>query len=188
MKLLNGLLALIGLVAIIAVAGAAWTFRGFDPKAAGVYWDMAKRLAETGNAVEATVWKRKVEDGLTFEDVHESIQSVAATENIRDVGQLPLGDQVSLMQESEWRKLNLYLYCNPLTAAKMVEYSEAYAAWLPCRVALVEDAEGQLWLYSLNMDMMIHGGKPLPDDLREEALHVKDVILAIMDGAAEGSF
>jgi uncharacterized protein (DUF302 family) len=188
MKLVNGLLALIGLVAIIAVGGAAWTFRGFDPQAAGVYWDMAKSLAETGNAVEATVWKRKVEDGLTFEDVDESIQSVAATENIRDVGQLPLGDQVALMQGADWRKLKIYLYCNPLTAAKMVEYSEAYAAWLPCRLSLVEDAEGQLWLYSLNMDMMIYGGKPLPDELKAEALDVKDKILAILDGAAEGSF
>jgi len=188
MKLITGLLALIGLVAILAVGGAAWTFRGFDPQAPAVYWDMAKSLAMTGNAVEATVWKRKVEDGLSFEDVDESIQSVAATENIRDVGQLPLGDQVALMQDAEWRKLKIYLYCNPLTAAKMVEYSEAYAAWLPCRVSLVEDEEGQLWLYSLNMDMMIYGGKPLPPELKEEALHVKDVILAILDGAAEGSF
>ena len=188
MKLINGLLALIGLVAIIAVGGAIWTFRDFDPKAAGVYWNMAKRLAETGNAVEATVWRRKVDDGLSYEEVEESIKSVALAENIRDVGQLPLGDQVSLMQEKEWRKLGIYLYCNPLTAAKMVDYSEAYSAWLPCRVALVEDEEGALWLYSLDMDMMIHGGKPLPDDLREEALHVKDVILAILDGAAEGSF
>ncbi len=188
MKLVNGLLALIGLAAIIAVGGAIWTFRDFDPKAAGVYWNMAKRLAETGNAVEATVWKRRVEDGLTFEDVEESIKSVAATENIRDVGSLPLGDQVSLMQEAEWRKLGIYLYCNPLTAAKMVDYSEAYSAWLPCRVALVEDEEGVLWLYSLDMDMMIYGGKPLPDELKAEALDVKDKILAILDGAAEGSF
>lgn len=188
MRFISGLLALVGLAAIIAVGAVAWTFRDFDPKAASVYWDMATSLAETGNAVEATVWKRKVDEGLTFEEVDESIQSVAATENIRDVGQLPLGDQVGLMQGSDWRKLNIYLYCNPLTAAKMVEYSEAYSAWLPCRVSLVEDGEGQLWLYSLNMDMMIYGGKPLPDDLKEEALHVKDVILAILDGAAEGSF
>jgi len=188
MRFITGLLALVGLAAIIAVGAVVWTFKDFDPKAPGVYWDMAKSLAETGNAVEATVWKRKVDEGLTFEEVDESIQSVATTENIRDVGQLPLGDQVGLMQGSDWRKLNIYLYCNPLTAAKMVEYSEAYSAWLPCRVSLVEDEEGQLWLYSLNMDMMIYGGKPLPDDLKEEALHVKDVILAILDGAAEGSF
>lgn len=188
MTFIRNLLALLGLLAVIAVAATVWTFRDFDPKAGGVYWNMAKRLAETGNSAEATVWKRRVAEGLTFEEVDESIQSVALAQNIRDVGQLPLGDQVALMQGSDWRKLNIYLYCNPLTAAKMVEYSEAFSAYLPCRVSLVEDDEGALWLYSLDMDMMIHGGKPLPPDLLEEALHVKEVILAILDGAAEGAF
>jgi len=188
MKFIRAILMVIGLVAIIATGWFVWTFRGFDPQAPAVYWNMAMRLAETGNSAEATVWKRKVADGLTFEDVDESVQSMAQAENIRDVGQLPLGEQVSLMQGEEWRKLKIYLYCNPLTAAKMVEVSEAYSAYLPCRVSLVEDENGELWLYSLDMDMMIHGGKPLPPELLEEALHVKKVILAILDGAAEGEF
>jgi len=188
MGFLRTLLALIGLVAILAVGWVAWTFRDFDSKAAGVYWDMFAQLAETGNAAEATVWREKVADGLTFEEIDESIQSVALEQNIRDVGSLPLGDQVSLMLDEEWRKLKIYLYCNPLTAAKMIEHSEAYSAYLPCRVSLVEDANGDLWIYSLNMDMMIHGGKTLPDELREEALHVKEVIQTILRDAAEGSF
>ena len=132
--------------------------------------------------------KRRVADGLTFEEVDDSIQSVALAENIRDVGQLPLGEQVALMQGSDWRQLKIYLYCNPLTAAKMVEYSEAFAAYLPCRIALVEDDDGALWLYSLDMDMMIHGGKPLPPDLKAEAERVKKVILTILDKAATGDF
>ena len=188
MKFVRAVLALVGLLALLALAATAWTFRGFDPQAAGVYWNMAVRLAETGNAAEATVWKVKVAEGLTYDDVDMSIQSVAQEQNIRDVGALPLGDQVGLMNGTDWRKLKIYLYCNPLTAAAMVEYSEAYSAYLPCRVALVEDDAGDLWIYSLDMDMMIHGGKPLPEPLLSEALHVKDVILTIMNDAAEGSF
>jgi uncharacterized protein (DUF302 family) len=188
MKALRALLMLIGIATVIAAAVVVWTFRDFEPKAAGVYWNMTKRLAETGNAAEATVWRRKVADGLTFDDVDQSIQSVAVEQNIREVGILPLGDQVGLMMGNDWRKLQIYLYCNPLTAAKMVEHSEAYSAYLPCRVALVEDDNGDLWVYSLDMDMMIYGGKPLPPELKEEAEHVKEVILSILDGAAEGSF
>ncbi len=188
MKAIRAILMVIGLIAILATAWVFWTFRGFDPQAPAVYWNMAMRLAETGNSAEATVWKRKVAEGLTFEDVDESIQSVALEQNIRDVGNLPLGDQVGLMMGSDWRKLKIYLYCNPLTAAKMVEHSEAYSAYLPCRVALVEDDNGDLWIYSLDMDMMIHGGKPLPDDLLQEALQVKQTILTILNDAAEGSF
>ncbi|MDE3240840.1 MAG: DUF302 domain-containing protein [Paracoccaceae bacterium] len=188
MTFLRNLLALCGLLAILAAGYVAWTFRGFDPQAPMVYLHMAQRLAATGNAADATVWKRKVADGLTFDDVDQSIQSIAQADNIKGVGALPLGDQVAAMQGKPWRKLKLYLYCNPLTAAKMVDYSEAYSAYLPCRIALVQDKQGKLWLYTLDMDMMIHGGKPLPPELLKEAEHVKSVMLDIMTKAAAGEF
>ena len=55
-----------------------------------------------------------------------------------------------------------------------------------CRWSKTKTAE--LWLYSLDMDMMIHGGKPLPAELLAEAMEVKDMILAILNRAAEGDF
>ncbi|MEW8046364.1 MAG: DUF302 domain-containing protein, partial [Candidatus Thiodiazotropha sp.] len=75
-----------------------------------------------------------------------------------------------------------------LIAAKMLDYSDAYSAYLPCRITLIEDQQGKLWLTALNMDMMIYGGKPLPPDLKEEALLVKDYILDIMNRGATGEF
>ncbi len=84
--------------------------------------------------------------------------------------------------------MKIYMFCNALTAAKMVHYSDAYSAYLPCRVSLVEDKQGVLWLYSLNMDMMIHGGMPLPTELKDEALKVKRIILDIMERGASGDF
>ena len=92
------------------------------------------------------------------------------------------------MTGQKQRFLKIYMYCNPLTAAKMVDYSDAYSAYLPCRVSLVQDKQGKLWIYSLNMDMMIHGGKPLPHDLKEEAIRVKTVIETIMQRASSGEF
>jgi hypothetical protein len=53
---------------------------------------------------------------------------------------------------------------------------------------VVEDKTGKLWIYSLNMDMMIHGGSTLPPELFEEANIVKDVILDIMNRGASGEF
>jgi uncharacterized protein (DUF302 family) len=71
---------------------------------------------------------------------------------------------------------------------KMVEYSDAFSAYLPCRIAMVEDKQGKYVLYALDMDMMISGGKTLPQDLLVEATKVKEIILDIMNRAASGDF
>lgn len=195
MGFIRNILALVGIAAIGAIA---WfgpslykyktAFDSFDDKAFGVYKKMADQLVETGNAAAATVWKAKVAEGLTFEEVDESIKQIAIERNIRGVGELPLGDQVAAMNGKPWRKLNIYLYCNPLTAAKMIEHDPAYAAYLPCRISLVEDDKGQLWIYTLDMDMMIYGGKTLPDELLKEAIEVKDIMQDVLKRAAEGDF
>jgi len=195
MKFLRNLLALIGVAAVAAAAyfgPGMWKYKaafdGFDPKAKEMYMEMADLLVETGSSAAATVWKVKVADGLTAEEVGQSIQTIADERNIRSVGFLPLGDQVAAMTGEDWRVLNIYLYCNPLTAAKMVEYDPAFAAYLPCRVSLVEDANGDLWIYTLNMDLMIYGGETLPEELLKEALEVKETMLQILNRAAEGDF
>ena len=61
---------------------------------------------------------------------------------------------------------------------------------LTCLAAsrLVEDEKGQLWIYTLDMDMMIYGGKTLPDELLKEAIEVKGILQAILKRAAEGDF
>ncbi len=195
MSVIRNLLALLGVFSLalaIWVGPTAWRYKtafdNFDPRAFDVYKNMFDRLIETGNAADATVWRAKVADGLSFQDVDESIQQIAIANNIKDVGALPLGDQVEAMTGKKWRKLKIYLYCNPLTAARMVEYSIAYSAYLPCRVSLVEDDKGQLWITTLDMDMMIYGGKTLPPELLTDALRVRAIMKDILARAAEGDF
>ena len=92
------------------------------------------------------------------------------------------------MTGEEQRFLKIYMFCNPLTAANMFEYSVAFSAYLPCRISLIEDTDGKLWIYTLNMDMMIHGGTPLPEELKAEAIQVKEIMLDIMNRGAAGDF
>ncbi len=188
MRFIWNILAIVGLVSLVCVGLFAYKLSAFDAGAGKTYYNLTKKLLATGNAAEATVWKRQVADGISFEDAHESIKTIAAENNIKDVGFLPLGDQVANMEGKPWRKLNIYLYCNPLTAKKMVDYSDAFSAYLPCRVSLLEDKQGKLWIYSLDMDMMIHGGKELPPKLKKEAIQVKKIILDVLDRASQGDF
>ena len=192
---LRNLFALVGFVAIVLIIYATvkmepmmQAFDSFDEKAIDVYSEMINKLLETGNAAEATVWKVPVNEGLSAEVVEETMKFVANEHNINNAGELPLSAQVEAMSGKKSRFFKIYIFCNAMTAAQMLEYSDAYSAYLPCRVSLVEDKQGKLWLYSLNMDAMIYGGKPLPPALKEEAIGVKTIILDIMNRGAKGDF
>ncbi|MGV6857549.1 MAG: DUF302 domain-containing protein [bacterium] len=191
MGLVRNLLALVGLIVVAALIYLMVLAKGipsFDAEAGNTYWEMAKTLVQSGNGAEATVVKIPVQDGLSAEEVEEVMKFVANEHNIKNVGELPLSKEVALQTGKPTRFLKIFMFCNPLTAALMVDYSEAFSAYLPCRISLVEDKTGKLWLYTLNMDLMIHGGEELPDDLKKEALEVKKVITDIMARAAEGDF
>jgi len=195
MNIIKNGLTLIGALSIAAILWGLYLiepvyhrFSSFDDKAFETYQSLVKNILETGNAAEATVWKMQVDDGLKAAEVEEVMRFVANEHNIKNVGELPLYKQVEASTGKPFRFMKIYMFCNALTAAKMVRYSDAFSAYLPCRVALLEDKTGKLWLYSLNMDLMIYGGTPLPDELKKEALNVKKIILDIMKRGASGEF
>ena len=195
MNIMKNGLALIGFLSIVASLCAVYMleptyhrFNSFDEKAFDTYQTLFKNILKTGNAAEATIWKMQVEEGLKPDEVEEVMKFVANEHNIKNVGELPLYKQVEASIGKPFRFMKIYMFCNALTAAKMVQYSDAFSAYLPCRITLLEDKSGKLWLYSLNMDLMIHGGTPLPDELKKEALNVKKIILDIMKRGASGEF
>ena len=195
MRLLWNLIGLFGLavliviiVAIVQVGPAITNVASFDNQALTTYSDIARTLIKTGNGAEATVWKVPVEDGLSPEDVEQTMKFVANEHNIKNVGELPLYKEVEAMSGKPYRFIKIYMFCNAMTAARMIDYSDAFSAYLPCRITLLEDTSGKLWLYTLNMDLMIHGGQELPPALKEEALQVKEIILDIMNRGAAGEF
>ena len=195
MGFIRNILAIIGLIAVIGGGYAYSKFSGeldalnaLDPGAKKVYMDMWTKLKETGTSADATVWKKQLADGVSAEDAAEAMSSKATEYNIKAVGILPLSKEVEAKTGKKQRLLTIYQYCNPMTAMTMVEYSDAFSAYLPCRVAMVEDKKGKIWLYALDMDMMIYGGKTLPDKLLKEATAVKEVILGIMEAGATGDF
>jgi uncharacterized protein (DUF302 family) len=195
MNIMKNGLAIIGALSIAVFLWAVYIlepayhrFNSFDEKAFDTYQSLFENILKTGNAAEATVWKMKVDKGLKVTEVEEVMKFVANEHNIKDVGELPLYKQVEASTGKPFRFMKIYMFCNALTAAKMVTYSDAFSAYLPCRVTLLEDKTGNLWLYSLNMDLMIHGGMPLPKELKKEALNVKKIILDIMKRGASGEF
>ena len=184
-----GLLSIIGIFVIVSkVIPVLNQLEEFDPKAKDVYFKLADRILENRSGVGAMVNKVAVQEGVTAEDVDQSIRYVANELNIKKVGELPLSKEVENISGSPFRHIKIYLLCNPMTAASMLNYDDAFSSFLPCRISVVEDKEGKLWMYAVNMDIMIHGGRSLPPALKAEAVKVQNTISEIMNRAAEGDF
>ena len=192
MKFIRNLLAIIGLVSLIA-AGYAYvrlapTLAEFDSEFPRVYGDLAQRLLETGDPGVAMMWAVEVEEGLTPEDVIQSLKSLATSRNFLFVGESPFYKQIKAITGEDYRYVNFLSFCDAKVGKIMLEYRDQYSGFMPCRIALVEDKTGRLWLYSLNLELMIHGGKALPAEMKESAQRVSKTIQEIMQGAAKGEF
>ncbi|WP_396436021.1 DUF302 domain-containing protein [Limnohabitans sp.] len=148
-------------------------------------WD--RWIEGGGDIAVATTWERKVKSGITASEVEQVLKQVATERNMRDVGTLPLSKELEARSGQKEKLLTVYSFCSPLTARKMVDFSPHMAAYLPCRVSMVEKEDG-LWLYTLNMDMMVKMGRKLPSPLKEEAQAVRDTIWEMMERGSKGEF
>jgi uncharacterized protein (DUF302 family) len=146
-------------------------------------WD--RWIEGQGDIAVATTWERKVAKGVTPNDIEQILKQVASERNMKDVGTLPLSKELEARTGQKQKLLTVYSFCTPTTARRMVDFSPHMAAYLPCRITVVEKEDG-LWLYTLNMDMMVKMGRKLPSPLKEEANAVRDTIFEMMERASKG--
>ena len=127
-----------------------------------------------------------LDKGVSARDAHMSINLKAEELNMKKVGYLPVSDELKA-RGLQPRHLEIFQFCNPEDAMKMVEFNTLYAAYMPCRIALVEDEEGHLWLQMINLDMIIDK-YPLPEGLRKIAITINSQMLQIITAGVKGSF
>jgi len=192
MSFIRNILALLGLLVLLAVGWGYYTIgpklEQFDPKFVSVYQEFAQRLLETGDPGVAMMWSVPVEEGIGVDEVVDSLKSQASTRNMLFVGESPFYQQVEAMTGEKDRYINFLSFCSAKIGKLMLEYKDHYSGFMPCRIALVEDKSGNLTLYSMNLDLMIHGGKTLPPELKEGALSVRKNIWEMMQAGAAGEF
>ncbi len=181
----------LGLItAVLATTGCGTisTLGKLENGAGGEAMRMWDRWVEgEGDIAVATTWEAKVKDGIKVSDIEEIFRQVAAEHNIRDVGTLPLSKELEARSGKKEPLLTIYQFCSPMIARNMTDFSPHMAAYMPCRVSLVERPDG-IWLYTLNMDMMVKMGRKLPSPLKEQAWQVREAMWALLNRAANGEF
>jgi uncharacterized protein (DUF302 family) len=145
---------------------------------------VTSQAAPVSIPIEDTVVKQQIDESVSLDDAVESMKLRANLLNMKLVAEMPLSKQVEAMGKKA-RRMDIYQFCDPLTAQRMVEANINFAAYLPCRIALVEDDKGKGWLVMMNPDMMLSGATLSPE-LKKQATKIRDNLLEIMKAGVHG--
>jgi len=134
--------------------------------------------------ISSSIQRFEIAEGVSVDDAVGSMQLRANMLNFKLVADLPLSEQVKSMgQDANY--MRILAFCDALIAKKMVDFDIIFAGFLPCRIAVLEDASGKGWIVTMNMDMMLHA-VDLPEDLQPLAQKVRDTIYSIVDAGVNG--
>lgn len=142
-------------------------------------------------AMMATKYQAK--DGLSFDDVVEAMKVKANEINFKLVGHNPLWkDIVAITGKTDTPRVEFFSFCDALVARELLDISLEFAIFLPCRVAVVEDAYKKIWVLTLDWDVRwldtSKNPNQISDQLRAGALKIRDALDQIMRAGALGEF
>lgn len=134
--------------------------------------------------------KLPVKQGVGFDDAVESLKLRANTRNFKFVGHSPLSKEIEAQTGKPALRAEIFSFCDALTARQFIDVSLDFAAFLPCRVAIIEDTGKKLWVVSMMMDMSwLDAGKgapEVPEKLRNRAKEIIDIMNDMISAAANG--
>lgn len=137
-----------------------------------------------GMTIADTVYKVQLEDGVSMDDAVESMKLRANALNFKMVAHQPLSKELEGMG-IETKRVEIFQFCDARIAHTMISQNLDFSAYLPCRITLIEDQEGQPWLVTMDLDRVIQVAN-LPPELLENATKVRDTIKEIMEAGATG--
>ena len=136
--------------------------------------------------VSQTVIQMPLNKGVSIEDAVQAMVTSAENLNMKLVSHLKISDELK-QRDIETRHFEVLQLCNPEDAGKLVQMESLYAAFIPCRIAVVEEEDGQVWLMMQNLDILINH-QLIPPKLAQIAIKINQQMLSVMAAGVSGEF
>jgi uncharacterized protein (DUF302 family) len=134
--------------------------------------------------VKLQIARIQIQDSVSFDDAVESLKLRANQHNLKFVGVNQLYKEIEALTGKPSKRIEIFNFCDGLTANKMLTADPQMIAFMPCRIALIEDKDGKRWVISMMMDLkMIRG---MPAETRKSAEHVMESMKDMMVAASKG--
>ncbi len=143
------------------------------------------------DAINYFARKVKAKPGLTFDEVKESLFLRANQLNFKFVGEnLMWKDFRAVLGDMEAPRIEVYSFCDIAVGRELLKISPEFIVFLPCRIAIMEDGDKNIWILMLewNMDWVVGYERQLgiSSALSEGAWRIQKTMEEIMRAAAEG--
>ncbi|MEW5769292.1 MAG: DUF302 domain-containing protein [Pseudomonadota bacterium] len=135
--------------------------------------------------------KYQAKDGLSFDDVVESMKLRANQLNFKLVGHSPMWKDIqAVLGDTTAPRMEVFHYCDIAAGREVLKYAPESIVFLPCRIAIMEDANKKIWVLTLDWNTSwldsISGKMGAPTELTKFATDIRDKMDNIMKAAAAG--
>ncbi len=138
------------------------------------------------------IYELPVSDGVTYQDVIDSLKSISVGMNFVNPANFPIGEHMQLRGEDPRGIKEVRSFCNLSMGTEIILDHPEFLVFAPCRIAIYEkpDANKKMRLY-LALDRPtfdLQSIKNPTDRARKSAQELETKLLEIMDKARKGDF
>jgi uncharacterized protein (DUF302 family) len=147
-------------------------------------WAAAPKASESS---ESGVYKVAIDRSVGLAEAAESMRLRANALNLQLVAELPMSKQVEAVTGKPQRTIIVFQFCDAVLARDLIDVNMDFSIYMPCRIALIEDAKGQGWLVMMDVNVdAVAQEKRLPEALKVRIEAVRKSLLSIMQAGAKG--
>lgn len=140
--------------------------------------------------INLLAYKVEAKPGLSYDDVVASMKARANKINFKFVGVNAIWKDVAATTGKSTPRVEIFNFCDANIARELLDYSLEFVIFLPCRIAVVEDAHQKIWLVMLDWDVRWVDDLPnpdrIPDALRQGAIQLRQGLADIIQAGANG--
>ena len=141
-------------------------------------------------AMNYFAYKIKAKPGISFDEVVESMKLRANQVNLKFVGSNLIWKEFQALGDTSAPRVEVFSFCDIAVGRELLKTIPEMVVFLPCRIAVMEDAEKNIWVLMMDWDVtwIDLAGKQagITPELREGAKQIREKMEAVMHAGANG--
>ena len=135
--------------------------------------------------------KMQAKPGISFDEVVQSMMLRANQLNLKHVGSnLMWKEFQSVLGDTHAPRIEVFSFCDIALGRELLKVIPEIVVFLPCRIAVMEDADKKIWLLMMDWDItwLDLAGKQtgLTPELRQGAIEIRNKMENMMRAGANG--